>query len=133
MTSQRKPSLRDLPHYIRLSRHTLELRPHEAAFLNTLGVALCRNGQYSDALGLLSQSLERSSGAMDGWDLFFLAICRHRLGQATQAQADLQSGVNWLEQHTELTPSKRAELTAFRAEAEAVIHADRTTDRSPGK
>ncbi len=64
------------------------LAPRESTFINTLGVARYRAGQYRDALGDLNRSLELNSPRYGGAipaDLAFVAMAQHRLGQKTEA------------------------------------------------
>src|SRR5262249_26518422 len=73
---------RDPARALSLSRRAVELEPNNAIFLNTLGVAQYRTGRYKEAVATLEKSLARSKGRCDAFDLFFLAMCHHRLGQA---------------------------------------------------
>ena len=91
-------------------------------YLNTLGVALYRNGQFADAVPVLEKSLAAGGGKTDAFDLFFLAMCRHRLGDTDRAREDHDRDVRWLEDHKATLGAKWAEeLAAFRAEADAVL------------
>ena len=51
--------------------------PHQ---IKTLGVALYRNDRYNEAVAALEQSLQASKDEVVAIDLFFLAMCRHQLG-----------------------------------------------------
>src|SRR5437773_1174736 len=54
----------------------------------TLGpqVALYRNERLPEAVTTLEKSLIGSNSATDAFDLFFLAMCHHRLGDAAKAR-----------------------------------------------
>jgi uncharacterized protein HemY len=95
--------------------------PKEAAGRNTLGVTLYRAGEYREAVGALEERLRLGAGQTDGYDLFFLAMCHHRLGDAEKARDCLDRAVRWREGKQDLTPRWAAELAAFRAEAERTL------------
>jgi tetratricopeptide (TPR) repeat protein len=52
--------------------------------------------------------------------VYFIAMCRHRLGDATAAKKDFDQAVRWQEQ-TKVSPARSAELQSFRAEAELIL------------
>jgi serine/threonine protein kinase/WD40 repeat protein len=93
-----------------------------AIYKNTLGVALYRNGKYKDAVSVLEKSLESSQGSQDAFDLFFLAMCHHELGDAAKAKECHDRAGRWFEERRgKLQASWIDELTAFQAEAKAVL------------
>jgi tetratricopeptide (TPR) repeat protein len=112
---------RDLSRALELSQRAAELAPGQAMFLNTLGVALYRAGRYAEAIPTLEKSLAAGLGRSDGFDLFFLAMAHHRLGHREQAGACYEQALLWLRDRRNLTEQELQELTAFRAEAEAVL------------
>jgi WD40 repeat protein len=66
--------------------------PEDGVFLNTLGVAQYRVGQYRQAVATLTHADKLNSVAYRGStpaDLAFLAMAQHRLGQMEQARAAL--------------------------------------------
>jgi hypothetical protein len=104
------------------ARRAVERKPGEAIFLNTLGVALYRSGRYAEAVTVLEQSLAAGKGQFDAFDLFALAMARHRLGQTIRARADFDGALRWRRDHPNPTrPGWSEELDAFQAEAEAVL------------
>jgi tetratricopeptide (TPR) repeat protein len=104
-----------------LARRAVELVPGETFYLNTLGVCLFRDARYDEAAPVLERSLAASRGEADAHDLLFLAMARHRLGDAGAARADFDRALRWIEAHPNLRPEWIAELRAFRAEAEALL------------
>jgi WD40 repeat protein/Tfp pilus assembly protein PilF len=87
--------------------------------LNTLGVSLYRARQYEEARDVLTRSLAGNEG-VNAYDLFFLAMARHRLGDPTAARSDFDRAVQWIKTHP-LDQFDRDELSAFRDEAQAVL------------
>jgi tetratricopeptide (TPR) repeat protein len=90
------------------------------ASLNTLGVALYRDGRHAESIDVLSRGLAGDQG-FDAFDLFFRAMAHHRLGDPARARDDLDRAVRWVEAQTGLDPRYRDELAAFREEATAVL------------
>ena len=70
---------------------------------------------------ILERSLAAARGESDAFDLFFLAMARHRLGQTVQARADFDRALRWRQEHPRQPPQWANELDAFQAEAEAVL------------
>jgi hypothetical protein len=115
---------RDPARALQLIQKAVKQKPAEAMFLNTLGVACYRNGQYKEAVAALEKSLAASKGQSDAFDLFFLAMCHARLGEAAKAKERYERAVRWVEAKKNLPAHYVEELKAFRAEAaEAVLRA----------
>jgi WD40 repeat protein/tetratricopeptide (TPR) repeat protein len=109
---------------VRLALLAIALAPDESVYINTLGAALFRAGQYREAVRTLEKSLEHGQGQSDAFDLFFLAMSRHKLGQAAEARADLDRALRWRREHP--NPPQRgwsADLDKFEAEAEELFNA----------
>jgi WD40 repeat protein len=74
---------------LRQAEAACRLAPQRPEFLNTLGVALYRVGKYREAVDTLlrAQSLRpEAERDLEAWDLAFLAMSYHRLGQADRAR-----------------------------------------------
>jgi len=112
---------RDFTRALNLARRAVALAPGEQIYLNTLGVVLYRAGQYAEAVPVLEQSLAAGKGHFDAFDLFFLAMARHRLGDRAAARADFDRALRWLKEHPNQAPHDLTELSGFRSEAEAVL------------
>ena len=78
-------AMRDPEQALVLARKAVALTPGAATYLNTLGVAQYRVGQYAEAIATLEKNLAASEGAADAFDLFFLAMARYQLGQRARA------------------------------------------------
>ncbi len=112
----------DLERALTLAQRAVELAPDEDTFLNTMGTAQFRVGLHGEAIDTLERSLAASSGQSDAFDLFFLAMARHKLGQDAQAHADLDRALGWRREHPNpRQPQWSAELDAFQAEADAAL------------
>jgi len=117
-------ALRDPEQALVLARKAVALTPGEAIYLNTLGVAQYRAGQFAEAIATLEKSLAASKGESDGFDLFFLAMARHKLGQLDRARADFHRALRWRREHPNPAgPGWSEELDMFQAEAEALLNA----------
>jgi WD40 repeat protein/Tfp pilus assembly protein PilF len=117
--------LRDPVQALPEAQKAVELEPKETLYLNTLGVTLYRLGKFAEAVLVLEQCLDEQKGQPDAVDLFFLAMCHHRLGDATKAKNYRQRGMTWFESNksklTKESPVSVAELKEFQAEANAVL------------
>jgi tetratricopeptide (TPR) repeat protein len=108
-------------------------REGEWGYYNTLGIAYYRAGRYQDALAALEKCLANNAGQTDGQDLYFLAMCHHRLGAPDKAKDCLERAIAWHESHKPELLDKRdrdpqaketlRELESFRAEAEESLQA----------
>jgi serine/threonine protein kinase/WD40 repeat protein/Flp pilus assembly protein TadD len=94
--------------------------PRNWAIAHTLGVTYYRLGRYPEAVDALERSAKLGVAQPRAYELYFLAMCRHKLGDAPAARRDFDAAVRWHEQ-AKLPPDRIAELQSFRAEAEAVL------------
>ncbi len=110
-----------IDHALRQAEAACRLIPDRSLFLSTLGLAQYRAGRYREALVTLERA-DRLNNAVDHGssvprDLAFLALARHRLGQAAEAGATLDS-LHALIKTTQW--SKDEEAQAFLREAEVI-------------
>jgi hypothetical protein len=115
-------SLRDPGRALPLAERAVRLAPGQALYRNTLGVVYYRNGRYRDALRELKASLKDGGGQFDAFDLYFLAMCHERLGDAAKARECFDRATRW-KQGRELPAEQGQELQTFRGEAESVLGA----------
>jgi eukaryotic-like serine/threonine-protein kinase len=115
---------------LRLARRAVELAPEIENHLNTLGIALCRNGRYAEAVPILERSLAAANNGTTPSDLFWLVVCHARQGNADRARAYFERAVNWVGANSELSGARSEELRAFHGEAEAALRA--MNERLPG-
>ncbi len=103
------------------SEASCRLEPGRGIFLNTLGVAYYRVGNYEKALQTLqrSDSLNKTDfQASIPEDLAFLAMTKQRLGRAQEAQADLKE---LRERMKDPRWAQNTDALRFLREAEAVL------------
>jgi hypothetical protein len=108
-------------HALEQAEETCRLEPQNGAYVNTLGVAQYRVGQYSAAVETLTRSEKLNATAANGSrpaDLAFLAMAQYQLGHKEQAQATL---ARLREALTKSRWATNAESTAFLREAETLI------------
>ncbi len=114
--------LRDPKAALPLARRAVELVAEEPSYHNTLGLALYRNEAYREAVAELEKSLSSGSRSVPAYDLLFLAMCHHRLGDVARAQDCRERAGRWFEEHRgKLAPGQVADLTEFQAEADSVL------------
>jgi tetratricopeptide (TPR) repeat protein len=113
---------RDPKRGLELIRKAVKVEPNESMYQNTLGVALYRNGLWTEAVAALKRSLELGQGSHDGSDLFFLAMCHVRLDEKRKAKDCFERAVKWVEDPKNLANADD-ELKAVRTEAEQALRA----------
>jgi Tfp pilus assembly protein PilF len=120
--------LRDARAAVPLAERATRLQAGQWAYVNTLGIAYYRAGRYAEARAALEKSLAGGAGEADAADLYFLALCQHRLGDANRARDCLRRAVAWHEANAKrLTGEVADELRGFGVEAEAAF--TRTLER----
>jgi tetratricopeptide (TPR) repeat protein len=113
--------LRDAKAALPLARKAVDLEPQTAIYLNTLGVALYRNGKFTEAISVLEKSLAASRGGSDAFDLFFLAMSHHELGKPDKAKECFERALKWMNEKRDIPSHWLADLAEFQAEAQGVL------------
>jgi tetratricopeptide (TPR) repeat protein len=115
-------SERDAKKALPLAKKAVALRPAQWMYINTLGVVQYRLGQYVEAEETLQRSLRESHDEGAGFNLFFLAMCHARRGDAAEARNYHDRAVAWVrEQQDKRQAGWKEQLDAFRVEAEDVL------------
>ena len=103
--------------------------PDVADYLTTLGAAYYRVGKYPDAVAALEKSLPtNASSGGDAWDLYFLAMCHYRLGNAAKARECFECAKDSHQRNAARLTRENSderenseELQRFRTEAETLL------------
>jgi uncharacterized protein HemY len=119
---------RDPKRALEMARKTALVFGDNPVYLNTLGVALYRNGRFTEAVPALEKGRGRGKGRenFDVHDLFFLAMCHARLGDMAKAQDCYDRAVKLADRETGRSDTYKANVKAFRAEAEEVLRSARS-------
>lgn len=105
-----------------LAQKATRLAPDVRAIHNNLGVVYYRLGQYDGAIPVLERAIEINKGQATAFELFFLAMSHHQLGQGARARDCQERALKWMaEPSFPLTARQLEELKAYRAEAEALL------------
>jgi serine/threonine protein kinase/tetratricopeptide (TPR) repeat protein len=105
---------------VRAALRACELRPHEPEWLNTLGVAQYRKGDYVTAIESLARSRsfdDYRSSSMPVTGCYFRAMAHAKLGHGEQAEKWFRAADLWMA----LFAATDEELNRYRAEAIDVV------------
>lgn len=108
--------LRDSSQAVEFATRAVQLEPQNTDYLNTLGVALYRGGQWRAAIERLSECVQLCSEP-ESHDTFFLAMAHWQLGELESSRKWLTQAVQWMDKHA---PDNQ-ELQRFAAEAKQLI------------
>jgi serine/threonine protein kinase/WD40 repeat protein len=117
--------LRDVEAALLLAEKAVRLAAENADFRNTLGAAYYRAGRYRQAVEVLRPNFERQADVALAFDLYFLAMSCHRLGETARARDYYNWAVRWVPMQRELDRGHLEELAAIRAEAEQILRIER--------
>jgi hypothetical protein len=112
--------LRDWKAALPLAQKAMQLDPN-VLHRNTLGLAYYRAGRYPEAVKVLEANLKDQADWALTYDLYFLAMCHHQLGDGVRAKQFHDLAVRWSASHKESLAPFLVELTAIHAEAGAVL------------
>jgi hypothetical protein len=88
-------ALRDLKEAALLAEKAVRLAPDDASSRNTLGVVYYRVGRYRDAVETLQPNLQKQQDRSLAYDLYFLAMSHHQLGETAVAQLYYDWATRW--------------------------------------
>ncbi|MFO0940642.1 MAG: protein kinase [Pirellulales bacterium] len=118
-SGQRNPELAR-----RLAQQAVESQPENSMFLNTLGVAMYRCGEFEQAAELLGRDVLIADDEGLSLDIYFLAMSHYQLGRVQQARMMLNIANRWSERlriDRDLPKSILLELRTIQQEAESLI------------
>ena len=121
-------ALRDVKAALPLAEKAVRLAPGKALYGNTLGVAYYRAGRYREAVEVLRPNLDGQADWALAFDLYFLAMSHHRLGETARARDYFDWAVRWTQAQRGLSASHLEELTRFRAEAAELLRIETKKD-----
>jgi eukaryotic-like serine/threonine-protein kinase len=113
--------LRDVKAALPLAEKAVRLEPGDANWRNTLGVAYYRAGRHREAVEVLRSNLDKQAEEILAFDLYFLAMSHHHLGETARARDYYRWAIRWTALQPELKAVYLEELSACRAEAEALL------------
>ena len=112
---------RDVTTALPLAEKAVRLEPGNAGYRNTLGLAYYRADRYREAVDRLRPNLEGQDEEGLAYDLYFLAMSHHRLGEAARARDCYDLAVRWTAVQRGLTLRQLDDLAWVRAESEEVL------------
>jgi hypothetical protein len=121
-------ALCDVKAAVPLAEKAVRLASENALYRNTLGVAYYRAGRYRDAVDALRPNLDRQDDKGLAFDLYFLAMSYHQLGETVRARDYYDWAVRWVGAQRDLPPGHQEELAQFRAEAAKLLRIDLKKD-----
>ena len=113
--------LRDVKAALPLAENAVRLAADNVIYRNTLGVAYYRADRYRDAVEMLRSNLATQDDKFLAFELYFLAMSHHRLGETERAQDYFAWAVRWTNVDLGLAPADLEELNLFRAEATELL------------
>jgi serine/threonine protein kinase/WD40 repeat protein len=118
-------ALRDVRAAVPLAEKAVRLESRNADYRNTLGVAYYRARRYREAVEILRANIQKQEDRILAYDLYFLAMSHHRLGETARGRDFYDWAVRWVSMQPDLNGLYREELTEIRAEAEELLGIDR--------
>jgi serine/threonine protein kinase/WD40 repeat protein len=114
-------SMRDVEAALPLAENAVRPAPDNPVYRNTLGLAYYRAGRYREAVDILRPHLQTQEGWALAFDLYFLAMSHHGLGENARAQEYYDLAMRWPQTQPGLSAEHIEELTWIRAEAEELL------------
>src|SRR5262249_35001025 len=106
-------ALRDVKAAVPLAEKALRLAAANTFYRNTLGVAYYRAGRYRDAVDTIQPNLAKQDDKALAFDLYFLAMSHHRLGELEQARSYLAWANRWTDSQRGIGQEHTEELKLF--------------------
>jgi eukaryotic-like serine/threonine-protein kinase len=113
-------ALRDWKAALPVAQKAVQLAP-DPMNRNTLGLAYYRAGRYPEAVQTLERNLKDQVDWALTYDLYFLAMSHHQLGESALAREFYDLALRWSVAHNEALNPYAAELAVIRAEAAELL------------
>jgi serine/threonine protein kinase/WD40 repeat protein/tetratricopeptide (TPR) repeat protein len=113
------PKFRNSSRALESAKRAVEMAPKEGFYLNTLGIAQYRAGQWRSAIETFNETMELQK-FLTSFDYFFMAMAHWQLGEKEPARKEYENAVEWMEKNQ---PTHEA-LVRFRAETEELLPKD---------
>ena len=120
LTSCPDEKVRDPHAAVEFAKRAVKLAPQDGVYLNTLGVAQYRAGDWKPAFDALRKARELPGGAGD-FNEFFLAMCYWRQGDHDAVRKWYAKGVEQMEEIRILRPGFYTLTLPVRAETEQLL------------
>jgi hypothetical protein len=114
-------ALRDVEAALPLAENAVRLAPKSLTCRNTLGVAHYRAGHFRETVEVLRPNVDEQMDEVLAYDLYFLAMSYHHLGETVRGRDYYDWAVRWVAMQRDLKPDIREELTELHAEAEKLL------------
>jgi serine/threonine protein kinase/Flp pilus assembly protein TadD len=111
------PDNRDPAWAVELAEIVIEQTPDNGSFMNTLGTAYYRTGNWKAAIEALKKAEELNQGQYFGQDAFFIGMASWQLGEREAARKWHTAAVRWMQRNA----ANNEELRRFRAEAAGLL------------
>ena len=107
---------------VAMARRAVAIAVNNSNFLNTLGVALYRAGNLTEAVAVLEKSLAENGGEGDAFDHLFLAMAHQRMGMLAKARDHYDRAIEWVHLQPRLSEQWIFELDKIETEASALLN-----------
>jgi tetratricopeptide (TPR) repeat protein/serine/threonine protein kinase len=121
-----KPDQRDPSSAVDLAKLALAREPHNGVFMNTLGTAYYRAGNWQATIDTLKEADELYQGQFFSSDAFFIAMACWQLGDKERARKWHAAGVRWMEKYAPNDEEQRR----FRSEAATMLGLPEKSDKA---
>ena len=107
---------------VAMARRAVAIAVNNTNYLNTLGVALYRAGNLTEAVAKLEKSLAENGGEGDAFDHLFLAMAHQRMGMLAKARDHYSRAIEWVHLQPRLREQWLDDLNRIEAEASALLN-----------
>ncbi len=106
---------------LELAKRLIEMVPDNGDYLNTLGVALYRNGNWKDAITALKRAEELSPNRITAHNAYFIAMSFWQLSDPAAAIEWYEKAIAWKIANPSVAAQYESELQPFHEEAASLL------------